>query len=83
MLLLGRDHRDLGLVWLLSPLSQAASGRFADSWVLPGHCIGRNLSAPGSSPLLAEISPCLVPNSLGVQEARLCFDSLFSFQRLQ
>lgn len=69
MLLVGRDHQDLGMVWLLSPLTQAASGKFARSWALPGGCGVRNLSAPGSSPLLAEISPHLVPNSLGVQGA--------------
>lgn len=32
MLLMGGDHKDLGLGWLLSPLTCIASGKAAHSW---------------------------------------------------
>lgn len=79
MLLIGRDYQDLGLVWLLSPLTWAASGKAAHSWALSGSYVGRDVSAPGSSPLLAEISPRLIPNSLGVQGAQLLFGLIAIF----
>lgn len=66
MLLTGRDHQDLGLFCLLSPLTRDASGKAARSWALPASYVGRDVSTPGSSPLRADISPHLIPNSLGV-----------------
>lgn len=76
---LSRHHQDLGLVCLLSPLTRVTSGKSAHSWALPGSYLGKEVSTPGSLPLLAEISPRLIPNSLGVQGDQLFFGLIAIF----
>lgn len=67
------------LVCLLPPLTRVTLGKAAHSLALPGSYPGREVSTPGSSPLLAEISPRLIPNSLGVQGAQLVFGLIAIF----
>lgn len=72
MLLIGRSSRfGTGLLIVTSNLSYIRKG--CSLLGLLSSYLGRDISTPGTSPLLAEFSPCLIANSLGVQGAQLIF----------